>query len=188
MAGILAPGHYFLASTMLLPALIATLTGMRQSVSLASLTMLSSDSESDSSASLGSIYNSDNDDIFCRIRAHGKEMQEAASVFGSVITAALHAYAAPLYSKLPYHTSALTGDAWVQELILGHPMRIQCELGVRKHVFHALVNSLRRDGFTDSRHIRLEEQLSIFLYACVTGLSTRHLGERFQHANSTISQ
>jgi hypothetical protein len=34
----------------------------------------------------------------------------------------------------------------------------------------------------------LEEQLAIFLYACVTGLSVRHLGERFQRSNDTISK
>jgi hypothetical protein len=34
----------------------------------------------------------------------------------------------------------------------------------------------------------LEEQLAIFLYACVTGLSVRHLGEHFQRSNDTISK
>ncbi|KAL1944221.1 hypothetical protein VTO73DRAFT_3406 [Trametes versicolor] len=34
----------------------------------------------------------------------------------------------------------------------------------------------------------LEEQLAIFLYTCRTGLSTRHVGERFQRANATITK
>jgi len=38
------------------------------------------------------------------------------------------------------------------------------------------------------RHVPLEEQLAIFLYASVTGLSIRHLGERFQRSNETISK
>ena len=33
-----------------------------------------------------------------------------------------------------------------------------------------------------------EEQLAIFLYTCVTGLSVWHVGEQFQRLNSTISQ
>lgn len=32
---------------------------------------------------------------------------------------------------VPYHTSALSGSAWVMELLLGHPERIRCELGMR---------------------------------------------------------
>lgn len=37
-------------------------------------------------------------------------------------------------TPLPYHTSALSGIAWVHELLNGHPDRIKNELGVRKHV------------------------------------------------------
>jgi hypothetical protein len=137
---------------------------------------------STSSQSLNSDCDNDNDDTFHSLHKQGHEMQHTASVIGSIITAAAYAYAAPLYDKQPYHTSALTGDGWVQELINGHPKRIQCELGVHKHVFSALVESLRRDGFENTKNIRLEEQLAIFLYASVTGLSTCHLGERFQHS------
>ncbi|KAH7917968.1 hypothetical protein BV22DRAFT_976376, partial [Leucogyrophana mollusca] len=44
-------------------------------------------------------------------------------------------------------------------------------------------------GYTDSRNgVTLEEQLAIFLYACVTGLSSRHLGERFQRSPDTITK
>jgi hypothetical protein len=34
----------------------------------------------------------------------------------------------------PYHTSALSGQEWVSEfkLIVGHPERIRCELGVHE--------------------------------------------------------
>src|ERR1700722_8577175 len=88
----------------------------------------------------------------------------------------------------PYHTSALTGQAWVLELLAGHPQRIRCELGMHQHVFVTLIKQLRAFGHTDSRHISLEEQLSIFLYTCVTGLTIRHVGERFQRSNDTISQ
>ena len=33
----------------------------------------------------------------------------------------------------------------------------------------------------------VEEQLAIFLYTSVTGLSLRHVSERFQRANETTS-
>ncbi|KIK73911.1 hypothetical protein PAXRUDRAFT_89205, partial [Paxillus rubicundulus Ve08.2h10] len=32
----------------------------------------------------------------------------------------------------------------------------------------------------------VEEQLGIFMYTCVTGLSSRHVGERFQRSPDTV--
>ena len=80
------------------------------------------------------------------------------------------------YMKEPYHTSILSGYAWLQELLHGHPERIRTELGVHKEVFHALIQELQSMGHGGSK------------YTSVTGLSTRHVGERFQQANGTISK
>ena len=74
--------------------------------------------------------------------------------------------------RIPYHTSALSGYQWVLELPTGHPECIQIELGVHKDVFWKLIADLRSLGITDSKHVTLEEQLAIFLYMCVTGLTT----------------
>jgi hypothetical protein len=82
----------------------------------------------------------------------------------------------------------LTGLGWVQELINGHPKCICRELGVHLHVFDHLLSVLRKMGYSDSRHVQLEEQLVIFLYMCVTGLSMTHVGERFQCSNDTLSK
>ena len=92
------------------------------------------------------------------------------------------------HMKEPYHTSILSGYAWLQELLHGHPKHIRTELGVHKEVFHALIRVLQSMGHGDTRYVTLEEQLAIFLYTSVTGLSIRHVGERFQHANGTISK
>lgn len=59
---------------------------------------------------------------------------------------------------------------------------------MRLHVFLALVANLQLCGLTDSRDVTLQEQVAIFLYTCVTGLSIQHVGERFQHSNETISK
>jgi hypothetical protein len=106
------------------------------------------------------------------------------------ISTILEATATVLQSsvKEPYHTSTLTGKGWVLELISGHSERIRCELGVHLHVFTELLARLRSIGHTDSKHVSLEEQVTIFLYTCVTGLTTRHVGERFQRSNETISR
>ncbi|THU85349.1 hypothetical protein K435DRAFT_564337, partial [Dendrothele bispora CBS 962.96] len=88
----------------------------------------------------------------------------AASVVNyASLAAAL--YASEAYTHQPYHTSALSGMAWVNELIYGHPRRIYTELGVRLHVFICLVITLRQLGYTDSQNgVTVEEQLAIFLY------------------------
>lgn len=99
----------------------------------------------------------------------------------------LKLYLNPLYWKQDYHTSALSGWAWTQELIEGHPDRIYCELGMRLHVFMALVMELRLLGVDDSKGLPLEERVAIFLYTCVTGIAIDHVAERFQHSKSTIS-
>ena len=88
---------------------------------------------------------------------------------------------------IPYHTSILTGKGWVLELLNGHPDRIRTCLGVNHDVFDRLVRVLKHHGVLDSRGgISVEEQLSIFLYTCVTGLSSHHVAERFQHSSDTI--
>jgi hypothetical protein len=91
-------------------------------------------------------------------------------------------------SRTPYHTSALSGYQWILELIYGHPERIKCELGMHKDAFLQLIHELRSIGLTDSKNVTLEEQVAIFLYTCVTGLTTRHVGERFQRSNNTINR
>ena len=113
---------------------------------------------------------------------------QAAAFFVNAVVLAVSLYAEPFYNKIPHHTSALSGHAWVQELLTGHPLRIKTELGMRVELFHLLVHELREIGLEGTCNITLEEQLAIFLYTCVTGLSIRHVGEHFQHANATISR
>jgi hypothetical protein len=115
-------------------------------------------------------------------------MVRAAAIAVNVAVQATIIYSASNYDRIPYHTSALTGAAWVTELMNGHPERIRCELGVHLHVFKIIIEYLKVIGHTNSREVFLEEQLAIFLYRCTTGLSIRHVGERFQHSNETISR
>ncbi len=87
----------------------------------------------------------------------------------------------PLYLRTPYHTSALFGADWVHKLLTGHPKCIQNELGINWNTFIALVNAIQvpEIGLQSSCHISIEEQLLIFLYTAVTGLSCTHVGECF---------
>ena len=84
--------------------------------------------------------------------------------------------------------SALSGEGWLLELLTGHPERICNELGMYAETFNHLVSHLRAYGHVDSKSVSLEEQVAIFLYTCVTGLTITHVGERFQRSNDTISR
>ena len=87
------------------------------------------------------------------------------------------------------HTSILTGQAWVLELITGHPNRIKINFGVSLETFLALVCALNESGFKQSCNgVTVEEQLGIFLYTCVTGLSSQLAAERFQRSTDTITR
>jgi hypothetical protein len=97
-------------------------------------------------------------------------------------------YAQTYLNKTPYHNSMLTGAGWVSELLEGHSKHIRRELGVHKQVFQALITALQNAGYTPSKFVTLEEQLAIFLYTCVIGLSLGHICERFQQAMETASK
>jgi hypothetical protein len=117
-----------------------------------------------------------------------KPIIAAVAMVVSLVVAAATLVISPILERIPYHTSILSGQGWVSKLLNGHPDRIRTELGMRKHVFLALVASLRVAGLQDLRHVTLHKQVAIFLYMSVTGLKIRHVGERFQHSNETISQ
>jgi len=102
-------------------------------------------------------------------------------ILNSVVSALLVLYP---NDPIPYHTSILTGEAWVLELLTGHLKQIYCKLGVHVHVFNALVNELYCMGYTSSRSVSLEEQLSIFLYCCIRGVTVCYAGEWFQRSNN----
>jgi hypothetical protein len=144
--------------------------------------MYSSDEDSRSSSSSSSEAEEERYQHLKRVK-----VMAALTIANIVVTAAL-IYADPFYNKIPYHTSSLTGADWVLELLNGHPERIRNELGVHKHVFCGLIDELKLAGHGPYRHLYLEEQLAIFLYTCVTGLSLRHVCERFQHSCETISK
>ncbi|KAG1813031.1 hypothetical protein EV424DRAFT_1541907 [Suillus variegatus] len=62
----------------------------------------------------------------------------------SIIVAATESFLETALPKEPepYHTSALKGEEWLMELIVGHPQCIRCELGVHAHVFEKLIMEL----------------------------------------------
>jgi len=126
--------------------------------------------------------------------SEGCTLEEELLVVQAAATAAMSAalalidYSQSFYNKTPYHDSALTSAAWVCKLLKGHPKHVRAELRVHKHVFRTLISVLQNAGYMPSKFVALEEQLAIFLYTCVTGLSLVHICERFQRAKGTASK
>src|ERR1700728_1630580 len=117
-----------------------------------------------------------------------QRLHQFAVLFVSILVTATTALLQLFLTKEPYHTSVLTGEGWIMELIAGHPHRICCELGVSHDMFAALISEIQEMGHGNSKFVSLEEQLAIFLYTCVVGLTIRHVGKRFQRSNETISR
>ena len=77
----------------------------------------------------------------------------------------------------------------MMELINSHPDRIVTNLGVFANLFVRLVDILHRNGYADIQNgLPLEEQLGIFMYTCVTGLSSHLVGERFQRSPPAVTK
>jgi hypothetical protein len=116
---------------------------------------------------------------------------EAVLLAATVATATtlLH-YAEMRASIQPYHTSILTGEKWLGELVSSTNLhRFYEQLGMALPVFTTLVTELedlRLIG--ESKFMTTHEQVAIFLYTAVTNCSNRKVGERFQRSGDTISR
>lgn len=103
--------------------------------------------------------------------------------------ASVAVYCFPFINKIPQHTSILTGYKWLQELLVGHPDRFYNMFGMNRHVFCKLVQELcQHAGLEHSKHVRMEEQVAIFLRMARSGGGTREAAERFQRSGDTISK
>lgn len=95
-------------------------------------------------------------------------------------TAAVMDVASSLYCKTPIHTSILSGQDWVNELLNGHKLHFSNWFAMDKFVFKQLITTLcKKAGWGGSKHVSAEEKLAIFLYACMIGLSNQKLQEHF---------
>ena len=91
-------------------------------------------------------------------------------------------------TPIPMRTSILSGQMWLDELLVGHPERFVEQFGMSKRAFQLLSRELQlHSGLTDRRHVTADEQLATFLYIARTGSSTRTLQEHFQWSPSMIT-
>ncbi|KAJ7434299.1 hypothetical protein FB451DRAFT_1063476, partial [Mycena latifolia] len=65
----------------------------------------------------------------------------------------------------PMHTSALTGQLWLNELLSGHPDRFRDQLGMAKHAFHRLSFELQTvSGLVSTKFVTADKKLATFLH------------------------
>ena len=72
------------------------------------------------------------------IQQHIQQWHQSAAAVVHLVKSAIALYTSSEYWSQPYHTSKLTGEEWVWELIHGHPNWIYTELGVHLYVFLTL--------------------------------------------------
>jgi hypothetical protein len=116
-------------------------------------------------------------------------MRTAAFVAAVARGATVGQYMISHVIKRRMYDSALSGQAWLQELLNGHPVCFHNNIGMSKHVFRKLVHELQMyAGLEDTKHVTKEEQLAIFLHQCRTGAASHDVWEHFQHGPETISK
>ena len=111
------------------------------------------------------------------------------AVIGAALAATALTFEPTRTPGRPKHTSILTGEKWLKELLAGNDDCFYEQLGVSKFIFRRLLQELQLCcGLCNSRHISADEQLAIFLHFAQTSLSSRMLQERFQRSGDTITR
>ncbi|KAJ6533438.1 hypothetical protein DFH09DRAFT_888774, partial [Mycena vulgaris] len=63
------------------------------------------------------------------------------------------------------HTSALTGQRWLTELLAGHPDRFRDQFGMAKVTFRRLSFKLQAlSGLVSTKYVTADEKLATFLH------------------------
>ncbi|KAK3195369.1 hypothetical protein Dsin_026679 [Dipteronia sinensis] len=90
-------------------------------------------------------------------------------------------------NKMPCYTCGLTGYAFIQELINGHPDRMYNMFRMDTPVFLNLCQTLEQSQLLeDDKHVTLIEAVVICLYILSHGAVMRVVAERFQWSKDTI--
>ena len=85
------------------------------------------------------------------------------------------------------HTSEYTGAKKMREILAGHESWCRSEFRMEPPIFKAISNYLRREGLLrDTRGVKVEEQLGMFMFMMSHNASNGRLQKAFQHSGETI--
>ncbi|XP_059436125.1 protein ALP1-like [Corylus avellana] len=90
--------------------------------------------------------------------------------------------------RIPQRTSALTGAAFVHEVLHGHPGTCYELFRMKRDTFISLADVLRANYIQDTRTVSVEESLAIFCLIVGHRQGMRVAADRFQHSTETISR
>ncbi|TVU04757.1 hypothetical protein EJB05_47891, partial [Eragrostis curvula] len=108
-----------------------------------------------------------------------EEEEEDDELFSIIIPAVLMALQE---EKVPVHTSSLPGAVKVQEILEGHESWCKVEFRMEKEIFRSTAEFLRRENLLrDTRGVRIEEQLGMFMVSSDGPLCHQSVAHRFWH-------
>ena len=114
-------------------------------------------------------------------------LEEGLMVCSAVSISCAMLWYSSRFVKTPQHTSILSGQHWLDELLGGHDEHFHNEIRMQKFIFWRLLTTLETcAGLRGTQHVLAAEQVAIFLHFVRRGLSNRALQEWFQHSGDTI--
>ena len=114
-------------------------------------------------------------------------LEEGLMVCSAVSISCAMLWYSSRFVKTPQHTSILSGQHWLDELLSGHDEHFHSEIRMQKFIFWRLLTMLETcAGLRGTQHVLAAEQVAIFLHFVHRGLSNRALQEQFQHSGDTI--